>query len=399
MKKITRYVLLLIAISTMGINTVQSQNDLCDDISISVKRPFPFDENQIEFNVVVSELPEDVKPSKQRPMGQEGKEGTEYIMEVFAENGVSIKKNIRKPSSFNSEKNGKYTYKLSLNIKEYYQVSLKFTRKNYMIITLMDPGDPFGFPPIPPSPIGYQQMSNQSFCTYDNIRGGAQTPSGDRSNLTLKSFKIKKGTKTWDLMQGQTPTLSKDLSNPYEFTITVENNGKIIANDVRAWIGHSAYNKYPDPSLPAYGIYTHNYNSINSNSSKSQTRNVFVYDYLGSSPSLTNGRTYYLIVDIDPDGKVNESKENDNIWSFPFLYSKPPTRPTDPIRLDPLNSISQPMTIERPYEVQVYDIYGRRILTREVENKNAEETLINELSNGYYILKSDKGDRKIAKGL
>lgn len=389
MKKTIYYVLLLGTLMITKNIIAQVQYDLCDEIEVKIRKPSKFDPNFVQFQIIISELPNDLKTTNTIVTGgKKGKQGTEYILELFDENDNLIKKNIVKPSEYNSQKDGHYTYIISKNITEYYKVYAKFTRKIYSVVPLWDGN---------PQPINYMQWVSESFCNSSKVNGGAET-SGDRPNLTLKAFKIKKGTKTWDLMKGDKPTLSKDLSKAYEFTITIENNGKVNANNVQAWIGNSTTNKYPDPSIPAYGMYSPDYGSVKVNNSESQTRNVFVYDRLGSSPFLENGRLYYLIVDIDPDGNVKESNENDNIYSFPFYYSKPPSRPTDPVRPTELfNGIAT--QIQQPYEIQVYDIYGRKILTRKVENEKGEETVINNLSTGYYIFKSENGTRKVAKGL
>ncbi len=213
-------------------------------------------------------------------------------------------------------------------------------------------------------------------------------------NLKLKSLKVKNTTTNstiFNFPNGNTNTPTLNKGNYYDFIIEVENNisSSNTANSVSLdMLLNTSTTLYPDPRANVYNVSTDsNIGNVNANSSIIKTFSVYVSSTIGSSPSLSNGSGYTLSFDIDSNGRISESNENDNINQLQFIYSSS--------RSNTLSALKS--SNHKLYEVSVFNISGIQVTKKRVTDKEEENAFIQSLPKGFYIIKNGTETYKIVK--
>lgn len=120
----------------------------------------------------------------------------------------------------------------------------------------------------------------------------------------------------------------------------------------------------------------------------------FFDTYLGNSLSSYN----YLHVIVDENDKVDEGYdgENNNTFINSVVYTASKTRGVSKKNMS-LDLLSEEIfNNQSPYKISVYNIFGKRIIDKiTVNNKFEENNILNNIVNGFYILKTDFKTRKI----
>ncbi|GGD23681.1 hypothetical protein GCM10011368_27190 [Hyunsoonleella pacifica] len=150
---------------------------------------------------------------------------------------------------------------------------------------------------------------------------------GNQPNLTLSGFTVEVGGTTYNTFASEsnnnTPEVPEFVNGEeHEFNITIENDDEGNASSSNYLILVSEERVYPNiGSKPVYEVRRDNIGSIKGNSEKTDSFFLFINDFI-SSLRLENGKTYYLIVDIDHNGAVDESNESgtDNIFYIEFTF-------------------------------------------------------------------------------
>jgi len=224
-----------------------------------------------------------------------------------------------------------------------------------------------------------------------------QPPAG-KPNLRLKSLVIKNTTTSSTLYNypngsTNTPTLKKD--NWYDFIVSVENNGAGSASSVSLDILFTYNDRYPNTTF--YSVASDSdIGDIDPARSTSKTFSVFVSYNIGVSPTLSNNSSYFLNFDIDAQNKISETKEDDNISTMLFTYSSGSGKPGDPDGDCTFCPQAKQDSTNKPYNLQVFNFTGQKIIDRMVKNINEENQIIENLPKKLYIVKSKNGDRKIS---
>ena len=166
---------------------------------------------------------------------------------------------------------------------------------------------------------------NQEDTDGDGIGDVCDGPDNNaKPNLTLSKLTIKVGSKTYDIKdKGETPTFK--YGENHIFNVTIKNDDDGFASSSKYTLLVSEENTYPTiGSKPVYEYKTINGSSIEGNSEKNSSFSEYFYDNI-SNLSLENGKTYYMFLDIDLNGDVDESNEpdDDNLYKFKFKYEKP----------------------------------------------------------------------------
>lgn len=215
-----------------------------------------------------------------------------------------------------------------------------------------------------------------------------------KPNLKLKSLKVKNTTTNstiFNFPNGNTNTPTLNKGNYYDFIIEVENNisSSNTANSVSLdMLLNTSTTLYPDPRANVYNVSTDsNIGNVNANSSIIKTFSVYVSSTIGSSPSLSNGSGYTLSFDIDSNGRISESNENDNINQLQFIYSSS--------RSNTLSALKS--SNHKLYEVSVFNISGIQVTKKRVTDKEEENAFIQSLPKGFYIIKNGTETYKVVK--
>jgi hypothetical protein len=103
-------------------------------------------------------------------------------------------------------------------------------------------------------------------------------------------------------------------------------------------------------------------------------------DYLGN---------WNILMVVDNDKKNTELNENNNITVIPVTFFKPPG--TSKLEMKKL----EVEELTNHYSINVYNFQGQKVLTKEVNNKEEENKLLESLQSGFYIVKSNDKTNKI----
>lgn len=134
---------------------------------------------------------------------------------------------------------------------------------------------------------------------------------------------------------------------------------------------------------------SYNISGLSQNSEKFTSITLSGFDVLSNLPF----QNYTLIIKIDGDNQVTESKENNNIFKIPVKYQYSSNRegPIKPIEEDGFK------TSNLPYDVSIYNFYGELVLQTKAKNKSDEIDMIkNSGLKGLYIIKTNNNkSRKV----
>lgn len=138
-------------------------------------------------------------------------------------------------------------------------------------------------------------------------------------NLALGDFKVKVGSTTYNMYNGQVPVLKNNI--PLEFTIKINNTDEGFANQSEFWVTVSSDENAFENNTPVYNFIASNAGNIGANNSRTVSITEYIYGHIGGL-NFSNNTTYWMFLDIDPNNNVNESNENlDNSWKFPFKWN------------------------------------------------------------------------------
>ena len=186
---------------------------------------------------------------------------------------------------------------------------------------------------IPDNEDNCKFTSNTDQADSDNDGVGDVCDSSDGNanpNLTLSKVTVKVGSTTYDTSSTDNSKTIPILKNGEEhtFNITIKNDDDGYAQSSNYDLLVSEEAKYPNiGTKPVHSYRSGNAGSIDGNSEKTDTFSEYIYGNI-STLNLEENKTYYLIVDIDPDDAVNnESNEtiNDNVHYIEFKYKKSTT--------------------------------------------------------------------------
>lgn len=164
---------------------------------------------------------------------------------------------------------------------------------------------------------------------------------------------------------------STSTSSNVEFYLSVNNT--LDSND----------NFIKSVSIPArninssYGVYT----KING------------WDLFSCTNCGTNNGNYYIIIKLDASNTNSEGStgESNNILAIPITYTTNVTATSLKTKV----SFTNNRINDKPYNINVFNFQGRKILSKKVYTIEDENSAVLNLSEGLYIIKSLKGDRKV----
>jgi len=229
---------------------------------------------------------------------------------------------------------------------------------------------------------------------------GSPNNSG-KPNLTISQVRVTNGNgRQYFPLANETPILRRRQSFEVSSDVINRGNTSSKATDLRLLVGAtSSINSATEFAVIPVPI-------LLSNASKTIRRNEFIVnsDLLGSY-KLSPGRSYYIFIKVDETNINKESNENDNLKSFKFTYSglsgKIGGGDGNCIICDApifaktnLNDFN--LYIKKPYNIDVFDFSGQKILNTKVNSIEQENQIIQSLPKKLYIIKSKNGDRKVS---
>ncbi|WP_147296402.1 T9SS type A sorting domain-containing protein [Lutibacter oceani] len=230
-------------------------------------------------------------------------------------------------------------------------------------------------------------MSNNESVIHECILNGSDTRQSDLK-LTNLRFKIQGDDTTTSATSG---TLKIKENRDLDIYVDLKNDDDGVANSSYFEMRISQYAS-TSPQYSSDNFMTGNGGSIPANSSKTVSLSTYIYDYVGSI-YFTNGTTYYIILDIDPNNDVDETYENNNIEIIPFKFESTSSKPPKDGGFEIQQKSSIP--IESPYLISIHNFSGVKVLEKKIQNKTYENEIISNLPKGFYILNSIHGSRKI----
>ncbi len=162
-------------------------------------------------------------------------------------------------------------------------------------------------------------------------------------------------------------------------------------------------------------VHNHIQNStIEPNETKEKCFPLYVSNRMLASPNLNTNTTYYFLIDVDPGDILNESDEgnNRNSASFTFVTSMNNVtgrsgdgniggtrdNPFDDLlefnRARGIRSTTIQSEANKPYQLDVFNMYGQKVKTVIVSSKAEEKKIISEFSRGLYIIKKSGNVKK-----
>lgn len=114
---------------------------------------------------------------------------------------------------------------------------------------------------------------------------------------------------------------------------------------------------------------------------------IFPSDFSNTGTTFQNNWNILMVVD---DSKtITESNENNNVTVIPVTFYNPFAK----------TATATLVTNEQvePYSINVYNLEGKKVLTKEVTSKEEENKSLDSLKSGIYIIKSKNETRKVIK--
>lgn len=106
----------------------------------------------------------------------------------------------------------------------------------------------------------------------------------------------------------------------------------------------------------------------------------------GNNGTIINNNWNILMV-VDDSKTNSESNENNNITAIPVTFYNPNVASFTTIQLE----------TKEPYSINIYDIQGQKVLTKEVNSIEEENKSLDSLKNGIYIIKAKGETRKVLR--
>lgn len=211
---------------------------------------------------------------------------------------------------------------------------------------------------------------------------GCPIPQG-KPDLTLEDFIIidDQGNQTGPNQQ-YAPSLKDNTS--FDVIVKIKNIGNVRADNVQYYmLASTSSNNYPTPDI--YGspiqefISNQNIGSVNSGNIKTHQLNT---DLSRVSYLLNQDQANYFYIDIDQNNRIDEERENNNIYVILFYYLGAGNK----------NSLKN-------YTITIFDMNGNKIKDAKIINKEQEQEVINNLPKGLYIINdtSNGKSKKIFK--
>jgi len=196
----------------------------------------------------------------------------------------------------------------------------------------------------------------------------------ERSNITGALSTIFDSSNS---QNNSSPTLKRNTE--YNIETTVKNTGNSNANSSELNIFYSSNNSFSFFSDCNFSSESSSID-IAPNGTYKYTLNQFVGDnQLGiCSPINSTGAHLFFLSDSD----------NDMAFGIPFNYSSITGKSIIPFFLKYDNPLES-------YMIDIYNFNGQKIHTKEVYSIEEENKVTGMLPNGLYIIKSEKGDRKV----
>ncbi|MEM7557307.1 MAG: T9SS type A sorting domain-containing protein [Cyanobacteria bacterium P01_A01_bin.84] len=250
---------------------------------------------------------------------------------------------------------------------------------------------------------------------------------GATAQLSLSEAKLTHQGQTYDLLNGQKPTLFSNGGNPHQTeieTTTVSVGGINFGprqTRVETFISDRS-------TLGAGPIQTRelgfspiaNLHRVPKGTEVFRRSNFRILGQYGSF-RLKNNTTYYLhalIYDVGTITPPLSQGTHHYVWPFTYKFSDDDGRggsPICPICPDPIDDgeedgddgppdnrikdvpdyLLKSNTRDSSYKISIFDLTGQKILTATVSNKEEENLIIADLPKKIYIIKTKNGDRKI----
>lgn len=173
--------------------------------------------------------------------------------------------------------------------------------------------------------------------------------------------------------------------------LRVKNNGTATSSQSNVQYYLSTNNTLGNTDIK-FGPIT-NFNSISPGSHR-DVNAVFDYGTISGIMGGTTGNRFILMVVDEDNFNPNELNENNNVTPIPIRVSNSSSSSLT-FRLPSLSDIEE----TKGYQFSIYNFSGQKILTREVNNIQEENTIIEDLQkDGIYIIKSKNSTRKVYVG-
>lgn len=190
---------------------------------------------------------------------------------------------------------------------------------------------------------------------------------------------------------GSSRYLAKPSSAIFIGNISVKNMGTAtsVASNVRYFLSSNSTYDASDQEIGSNS----NFSTISPNDSRITNGLSFDYFTISGALGINNGNSNILLVvdkkDVN-DFNPNESNENNNVTVIPIRISSSNAANLK-FDLSDLNNNN----IRNPYSIEIYSFTGQKVLSKNVNNIEEENEATLQLPKGLYIIKSEKGDRKV----
>ncbi len=225
-----------------------------------------------------------------------------------------------------------------------------------------------------------------------------------KPDLTITSVKIKVGSVVYNV-GNSTPIFKKNKS--VEVSPAIKNNGAGLANESQCWVlvsYNSSYN-YPDPRLRVSNFLTMDGGPVYPGTTENPKATGHAGTHIGHV-DLVDGARYKMFLDVDPNGRVTETNEDNNIAILQFKF-KDDSKNGGDIIITPIDendggdgvfrthSEVERSIYDAPYELYIYSLTGTLLKQQRVNNSAEEQQLIQSLPTGSYIINSEHESYRI----
>ncbi|WKB81587.1 CARDB domain-containing protein [Cellulophaga lytica] len=218
-------------------------------------------------------------------------------------------------------------------------------------------------------------------------------PGQEKPNLMISEIFLENNSNKYRPLNGDQPIIVKD--SEFKLSVRIKNNGNIKSKA-------STMKIYFNTSNNTEGVnYTQladiNFSELSPGATREYTYTDYTYNSLLGSVNLNTGRLYYFFIYVDYEPElIDELNEEDNNYSFSFNYLNTAGK-NGPIGIwDDFEFAENPH--KKPYNVDIYDLTGKKIISKIVKNINEENQIIENLPSKLYIIKSKHNStRKVYK--
>ena len=176
--------------------------------------------------------------------------------------------------------------------------------------------------------------------------------------------------------------------------LTIRNTGNIASKPATIRFYGSIDNVYQSGSDNL--IKSINIPSRDKNSSYGINTTITGQDFWGCISCDINGN-YNILIRIDTDNNNDEGTngESNNFLAIPIYYSKSATATSLKASIAGAKNV---LENQDRYRVEVYDLSGREVLSKDANSRDDENIILDALPNGFYIMKTKDGNRKVYTG-